>query len=851
VNSDSHQDILVVCKLNEGPLSGSWLYAVADGHAGKSCVEFIKKNLVTQLLARSKDVPQVPFDQMHTDLFIKHAESLQASLCDTCVSLHNLFCETGDLSGATLTVTLLSCSCRLLTICNVGDSEAIIDTGLSIFEATSNHRIHDMISEQERLKKAGYTIAALGLHLAGPAKEGEPSIGPLRVWPGGLCPSRSIGDVDAGPGVVPVPHIRQIIVPNAGCRLIMASDGLWDNCSHSKAAALCRYLSPKNAASELSAMGSKHNVRVRDDCSVIVVDILMSKQEGFKAKTFPQIAAALNGPVKPAKPQNLGSSFMSFLKNKVTHPAPLTDIPYAHTIGSGPGHLSAWYDIDCIETYYPADVTEDLVKNWLLAIMAKQNKVQSRKEVSKEKLLNQMLRNVSDAGPVTDPLMEASSSKSARFSELGTTLTPTQPLNDFALTKEEEEELPKGINVTRLKSVSHYRSNVRAITRDDLTSKFAEGTKSALERASSLEFDEVEIEHEKEGDREEEDDSYDFSKDAEKEAASVAVQAALARASAKASSSPKGEAGHDSHLPDESSPSTARMPAPLSLKSSFGPRSLISRTASVDAMSEMAKALCSQRHVGSLQLLNKAVSKGSMGAMFVISNADGRSAGLEGDSLMTRGTRGGMSSEAGDRPLEERSTHCKTGADGLTASLGRHSSVPSWLLPTEDEAERDRLCPDLLLVEQLPKKVAQWDPDSIPSLLKAHPSYHKVLIIEVEHCKCGFGSPSDLFVDAEAASRKRAHSTLHAKLLATGLVVNRFQLDIGCEMCGETNQNLIKLLRDKMGADTLRASECTQRLHRHATQLSHRLLHHFQSWRALIDPTTRESFVNRIYPNPD
>ncbi len=44
----------------------------------------------------------------------------------------------------------------------------------------------------------------------GPAKPGEPGVGPLRIWPGGLCVARSVGDLDAGPEIVPVPHIRQV-----------------------------------------------------------------------------------------------------------------------------------------------------------------------------------------------------------------------------------------------------------------------------------------------------------------------------------------------------------------------------------------------------------------------------------------------------------------------------------------------------------------------------------------------------------------------------------------------------------------------------------------------------------------
>ena len=37
-------------------------------------------------------------------------------------------------------------------------------------------------------------------------------VGPLRVWPGGLCLSRSIGDMDVGDYIVVVLHVNYIKV---------------------------------------------------------------------------------------------------------------------------------------------------------------------------------------------------------------------------------------------------------------------------------------------------------------------------------------------------------------------------------------------------------------------------------------------------------------------------------------------------------------------------------------------------------------------------------------------------------------------------------------------------------------
>ncbi len=52
---------------------------------------------------------------------------------------------------------------------------------------------------------------------SGPAKK-DPyrkgaslGVGPLRLWPGGLCLSRAIGDFDVGDAVLSLPYICQVL----------------------------------------------------------------------------------------------------------------------------------------------------------------------------------------------------------------------------------------------------------------------------------------------------------------------------------------------------------------------------------------------------------------------------------------------------------------------------------------------------------------------------------------------------------------------------------------------------------------------------------------------------------------
>ncbi|GJV90200.1 protein kinase-like domain, concanavalin A-like lectin/glucanase domain protein [Tanacetum coccineum] len=76
-------------------------------------------------------------------------------------------------------------------------------------------------------------------------------IGPLRCWPGGLCLSRSIGDLDVGEFIVPVPYVKQVKLSSAGGRMIIASDGVWDAMSAEAALVCSRGLPPDTAAAQI------------------------------------------------------------------------------------------------------------------------------------------------------------------------------------------------------------------------------------------------------------------------------------------------------------------------------------------------------------------------------------------------------------------------------------------------------------------------------------------------------------------------------------------------------------------------------------------------------------------------
>ena len=50
---------------------------------------------------------------------------------------------------------------RLLTVGNVGDSLALLDTGASVMALTGDHRVHNSRREQERVRALGGLVTSL------------------------------------------------------------------------------------------------------------------------------------------------------------------------------------------------------------------------------------------------------------------------------------------------------------------------------------------------------------------------------------------------------------------------------------------------------------------------------------------------------------------------------------------------------------------------------------------------------------------------------------------------------------------------------------------------------------------
>ncbi|XP_065881076.1 probable protein phosphatase 2C 15 [Euphorbia lathyris] len=231
------------------------VFAIFDGHNGNAAAIYTRENLLNHILSA---IPR----GLGRDEWL---QALPRALVAGFVKTDKEFQSRGETSGTTATFVIVDG--WTVTVASVGDSRCILDAqGGAVSTLTVDHRLEENVEERERVTASGGEVGRLSI-------VGGTEIGPLRCWPGGLCLSRSIGDMDVGEFIVPVPHVKQVKLSNAGGRLVIASDGIWDALSSEMAAKSCRGLPAELAARQVV----KEALRTRglkDDTTCIVVDII-------------------------------------------------------------------------------------------------------------------------------------------------------------------------------------------------------------------------------------------------------------------------------------------------------------------------------------------------------------------------------------------------------------------------------------------------------------------------------------------------------------------------------------------------------------------------------------------------
>ncbi|XP_077244633.1 putative protein phosphatase 2C 15 isoform X2 [Tasmannia lanceolata] len=209
------------------------VFAIFDGHNGNAAAIFTKENLLNHVLGA---IPRG----------LGREEWLQAlprALVAGFVKTDKEFQSRGETSGTTATFVIIDG--WTVTVASVGDSRCILDAqGGVVSLLTVDHRLEENAEERERVTASGGEVGRLSI-------VGGAEIGPLRCWPGGLCLSRSIGDMDVGEFIVPIPYVKQVKLSNVGGRLIIASDGIWDALSSEMSAKSCRGLPAELAARQV------------------------------------------------------------------------------------------------------------------------------------------------------------------------------------------------------------------------------------------------------------------------------------------------------------------------------------------------------------------------------------------------------------------------------------------------------------------------------------------------------------------------------------------------------------------------------------------------------------------------
>ncbi|KAA8528547.1 hypothetical protein F0562_035902 [Nyssa sinensis] len=230
------------------------VFGLFDGHNGSAAAIYSKENLLNNILAA------IPSD-LNRDEWVA---ALPRALVSGFVKTDKDFQEKAKTSGTTVTFVIIEG--WVVTVASVGDSRCIFEsTEGEIYYLSADHRLECNEEERERITASGGEVGRLNTG-------GGTQIGPLRCWPGGLCLSRSIGDLDVGEYIVPVPYVKQVKMSSGGGRLIISSDGVWDALSAETALECCRGMPADAAASQIvkEAVQAKG---LRDDTTCIVVDI--------------------------------------------------------------------------------------------------------------------------------------------------------------------------------------------------------------------------------------------------------------------------------------------------------------------------------------------------------------------------------------------------------------------------------------------------------------------------------------------------------------------------------------------------------------------------------------------------
>lgn len=186
-------------------------FGVFDGHGGAECAQFCADRL-----------PDLIASHYGLAKGASSAERLSKACKTAFVAVDQQFTRTvAKTDGTTATIVVIDGD--VATIANVGDSTAMMyGANGEVTMLSTDHRVERRTPEEHaRLMLAGAQIGRIRGH------HGQP-VGPERVYPGGLCVTRSIGDSDSTAGAIAEPDVQTVQLPPGGAMLVIGTDGVWD-----------------------------------------------------------------------------------------------------------------------------------------------------------------------------------------------------------------------------------------------------------------------------------------------------------------------------------------------------------------------------------------------------------------------------------------------------------------------------------------------------------------------------------------------------------------------------------------------------------------------------------------------
>lgn len=205
----------------------SHFFAVYDGHGGTRCCDFLKDHL-HELIINNEHFPSDP----------------KKAIGDSIIECENLFVEYGQKKYEQTGKVEKSGSCAIVVmtiglecyVANVGDSRAIVSTegGKFAYNLNRDHKPTDK-REQVRILSLGGKIYRTEMTKIQDNTINEPPlIGPLRVFPGKLSVTRTIGDIEAKSkqfGGIPecisiIPEIRKFKLTSKEDFILLCCDGI-------------------------------------------------------------------------------------------------------------------------------------------------------------------------------------------------------------------------------------------------------------------------------------------------------------------------------------------------------------------------------------------------------------------------------------------------------------------------------------------------------------------------------------------------------------------------------------------------------------------------------------------------